>query len=163
MRWKTGKGIATSSGMEMSINLARIEDTWSVVGMRGTGSQDFVVDDVFVPDAHTCFLGEAAVETGPLYNPRLVLVTLFTAVVANSLGIARGALDAFIELATRESSTYSRDVLRDRPLVQARLARPRQLSIPPAPTSSMPSEPYGMRFALGSRTRASPLPGHGWR
>ena len=76
---------------------ARIEDTWSVVGMRGTGSQDFVVDDIFVPDAHTCFLGEPAVETGPLYNSRLVLVTLFTAVVANSLGVARGAIDAFIE------------------------------------------------------------------
>jgi alkylation response protein AidB-like acyl-CoA dehydrogenase len=102
---------------------ARIEDTWSVVGMRGTGSQDFIVDDVFVPDAHTCFFGEPAVETGLLYNPRLVLVTLFVPVVANSLGIARGAIDAFIELAARESSTYSKDVLRDRPFVQARLAK----------------------------------------
>jgi alkylation response protein AidB-like acyl-CoA dehydrogenase len=49
-------------------------------------------------------------------------VTLFTSVAANSLGIARGAIDAFIELAAGVSSTRSTDVLRDRPLVQTRLA-----------------------------------------
>ena len=101
---------------------ATIKDTWSVVGMRGTGSQDFIVDDVFVPAAHTCLLGDPALETGPLYNPRLVLVLLFIPLVANSLGIARGAIDAFIELAGRETSTRSTDLLRDRPLVQTRLA-----------------------------------------
>ena len=108
--------------MWLSPDQATIKDTWSVVGMRGTGSQDFVVDDVFVPAAHTCFLGEPAVETGPLYNPRLVLVLLFIPVAANSLGIARGAIDAFIELAGRESTTRSTDLLRDRPLGQTRLA-----------------------------------------
>jgi indole-3-acetate monooxygenase len=101
---------------------ATIMDTWSVVGMRGTGSQDFIVDDVFVPAAHTCFIGDPAVEAGPLYNPRLVLVTLFIPVAANSLGVARGAIEAFIELAGRETSTRSTDLLRDRPLVQTRLA-----------------------------------------
>jgi indole-3-acetate monooxygenase len=49
-------------------------------------------------------------------------VTLFTDVAANSLGIARGAIDAFIELAASESTTGSPVVLRERPLVQARLA-----------------------------------------
>jgi indole-3-acetate monooxygenase len=101
---------------------ATIKDTWSVVGMRGTGSQDFVVDDVFVPAARTCFVGEPAFESGPLYNPRRVFATLFFPVAANALGIARGAIDAFIELAARESSTRSPEVLRDRPLVQTRLA-----------------------------------------
>ncbi len=101
---------------------ATIKDTWSVVGMRGTGSQDFIVDDVLVPDAHTCFIGEPAVEAGPLYNPRRVFVTLFSTVAANALGIARGAIDTFIELAARESSTASTAVLRERPFVQARLA-----------------------------------------
>jgi alkylation response protein AidB-like acyl-CoA dehydrogenase len=101
---------------------ATIKDTWSVVGMRGTGSQDFIVKDVFVPATNTCFLGDPAAEAGPLYNPRLVLSFLFTTVVANSLGIARGAIDAFIELAASDSSTASTVVLRDRPFVQARLA-----------------------------------------
>ena len=101
---------------------ATIQDTWSVVGMRGTGSQDFVLDDVWVPDTHTCFLGDPAIEAGPLYDPRLVFVILFTAVVANSLGIARGAIEALIGLAAHVTSTRSTDLLRDRPLVQTRLA-----------------------------------------
>ena len=107
--------------MWLSPDQATIKDTWSVVGMRGTGSQDFVVNDVFVPDAHTCFLGEPAAERGPLYHPRLVIVTLFSLAAANSLGIARGAVEAFIDLASSENSTASTTVLRERPFVQARL------------------------------------------
>jgi alkylation response protein AidB-like acyl-CoA dehydrogenase len=90
--------------------------------MRGTGSQDFVVTDTFVPTSHTSFLGEAPSETGPLYNPRLVLAFAFLPIVANSCGIARGAIDSFIELASRESSTQSGIILRDRAFVQSRLA-----------------------------------------
>jgi hypothetical protein len=37
-----------------------------VLGMRGTGSQDFVVDNVVVLAGHTCFIGEPASESGPL-------------------------------------------------------------------------------------------------
>ena len=118
----TAAGTLRVRAMWLPSGQATIKDTWSVVGLRGTGSQDFMVDDVFVPAAHSCFIGEPPVEAGPLYHPRPVFVTLFTAVVGNSLGIARGAIDAFIELAARESSTRSTDLLRDRPLVQSRLA-----------------------------------------
>jgi hypothetical protein len=86
-----------------------------VVGMQGTGSPDFIVDDGFAPAAHTCFIGEPAVEAGPSYNPRLVMMTLFSAAAANSLGIARGAIEALIELTGRESSSRPTDVLRDCP------------------------------------------------
>jgi indole-3-acetate monooxygenase len=102
---------------------AAIVDTWSVVGMRGTGSQDFVIEDIFVPTAHTCFLGEPSLEAGPLYRPRMILVTAWSATIGNALGIARGAIDAFIDLAGRESSTSSTALLRDRPFVQTRVAQ----------------------------------------
>jgi alkylation response protein AidB-like acyl-CoA dehydrogenase len=118
----TAAGTPRVRAMWVSAADATVQDTWSVVGMRGTGSHDYVVDDVFVPAAHTCFLGEPALEAGPLYHPRLILTLAWTATVANALGIARGAIDAFIELAPRESSTGSAAVLRDRPFVQARLA-----------------------------------------
>jgi indole-3-acetate monooxygenase len=115
----TEAGTPKVRAMLVPSDQATIQDTWSVVGMRGTGSQDFVLDDVWVPDAQICFLGDPAFEAGP---PRLVLVILFIPIAANSLGIARGAIDAFIQLAASATSTRSTDVLRDRPLVQTRLA-----------------------------------------
>jgi len=101
---------------------ATIKDTWTVVGMRGTGSHDFAVEDVFVPEAHTYSVNDPARETGPLYHPRLYYTSMWTATAANALGIARGALDAMTELASQRSSTMSTALLRDRPLVQARVA-----------------------------------------
>jgi alkylation response protein AidB-like acyl-CoA dehydrogenase len=51
-------------------------DTWDTVGMRGTGSHDFVVENVFVPTEHTCFVGDPPYEAGPLYDSRRIMVTL---------------------------------------------------------------------------------------
>ena len=97
---------------------ATIHDTWSVVGMSGTGSHDYSVDDWFVPDEHTFSLSNPPVETGPLYHPRLVMVVVWTPYVANLLGMARGAMDAFIQLAGEVASTGSMATLRDRASVQ---------------------------------------------
>jgi indole-3-acetate monooxygenase len=99
-----------------------IEDTWSVVGMCGTGSHDFIVDDVFVPTPHTFSFTDPPEESGALYHPRLILVVAWTDTVGNALGIARGAIDALIELATYRSSTSAPTLLRDRPFVQTRVA-----------------------------------------
>ncbi|HEX9871440.1 MAG TPA: acyl-CoA dehydrogenase family protein, partial [Candidatus Tectomicrobia bacterium] len=102
-------------------NVATIADTWSVVGMCGTGSHDFIVDDVFVPTPHTFSFTEAPDEAGALYHPRLLLIVAWTDTVGNALGIARGAIDACIELATYSRSTSAATLLRDRPLVQTRI------------------------------------------
>jgi alkylation response protein AidB-like acyl-CoA dehydrogenase len=101
---------------------AEILDTWRVLGLRGTGSHDFRVADVFVPEHHSAAMGAPPREKGPLYNARLHIASIWTATVGNALGIARGALDAFIDLASVKSSTMSTALLRDRPLVQARTA-----------------------------------------
>lgn len=101
---------------------ATILDTWSVMGLRGTGSHDFTVQDAFVPADHSYSLAEPPRDTGTLYHPRMLLISLWTATAANALGIARGAIDAFVALAGQASSTMSTALLRDRPLVQTRVA-----------------------------------------
>lgn len=99
-----------------------IVDTWSVMGMRGTGSQDFTVDNVFVPAARSCLADAAPAETGPLYNQRAWYVNLWTPSAANALGIARGAIDSLADIAATEASTMSAHLLRDRSMVQTRIA-----------------------------------------
>ena len=99
-----------------------IVDTWSVMGMRGTGSQDFIVDDVFVPARRSCLSDDPPNETGPLFNHRAWYVHIWTPSAANALGIARGAIDSLAEIAATEASTMSANLLRDRPMVQARIA-----------------------------------------
>lgn len=117
----TPAGTPKVRAMWLPIEDATIIDTWSTIGMRGTGSQDFTVDDVFVPADRTCFIAEPPVEKGPLYNQRLFLVTLWTTTAGNALGIARGAIDTFVDIALRDASTQSTALLRDRPFVQSRV------------------------------------------
>ena len=100
---------------------AEILDTWHVLGLRGSGSHDFTLADQFVPDRQSVSPTDPPREKGVLYDPRLHLSWIWTPTAANALGIARGALDAFAELAGT-STTMSMAPLRDRPLVQARVA-----------------------------------------
>ena len=117
----TAAGVPLTRAAWIPASVARIDDTWSVVGLRGTGSHDFIVDDVFVDKRHMSSFADPPLERGRLYNPRTFFVTLWVVTAANALGIARGAIDTFIDLAGR-SSTSSPLPLRDRPAVQSRVA-----------------------------------------
>jgi alkylation response protein AidB-like acyl-CoA dehydrogenase len=119
---RTPGGLPLTRILLVPVTAARIIDTWSVVGMCGTGSQDFVVEDVFVPAAHTFSLAEPPAASGPLYHQRLLFVVAWTPTVANALGMARGALDTFTRLAQQAHSTSSTTLLRDRPQVQTQVA-----------------------------------------
>jgi alkylation response protein AidB-like acyl-CoA dehydrogenase len=90
-----------------------IIDTWTTAGLRGTGSNDFTIDNVFVPAGRTFRL------SGPPPHPEatsgLSIVSAFTSAVgAVPLGIAQHAFDAFIELATNKTPLGSMGTLRDR-------------------------------------------------
>jgi alkylation response protein AidB-like acyl-CoA dehydrogenase len=102
-----------------------LEDTWEVSGLAGTGSHDFTVAHVFVPDAYTwCFgpdMPRGPHYQGPLY--RFPLVGLFRLPVsAVALGIAQGALEACLALAPAKRTLIGTGVLRDQPFFQARIA-----------------------------------------
>ena len=100
---------------------ATVHDTWHVVGLCGTGSNDFVLEDVFVPTERSFRLYDPPLEAGYLYHPRTMLTAIWVLVSAVALGAARGAMDAFKELACESGTTISTTLLRDRPHVQSRV------------------------------------------
>ena len=79
---------------------AKIIDNWQVIGLRGTGSDSYGVEDLFVPQKYTASRDNEAErrEPGLLYKftSGMIYAMSFSNV---SLGIARGALEAFIVLA----------------------------------------------------------------
>ncbi len=103
------------------VETAAIYDTWQVVGLCGTGSNDFELEDVFVPSERVFRLYDPPLEAGFLYHPRTLLTAIWVLVAAVALGTARGAMDAFRELAAGAGTTISSTLLRDRPQVQARV------------------------------------------
>jgi alkylation response protein AidB-like acyl-CoA dehydrogenase len=97
-------------------------DTWDVSGLRGTGSHDLVVKSVHVDARWTVSLTGAPRETGALYRfPVFGLLAL--GVSAVTLGIARTAIDAFVELAASKKPMGGARTLRERELVQVEIAR----------------------------------------
>jgi alkylation response protein AidB-like acyl-CoA dehydrogenase len=79
---------------------AKITDTWQVIGLRGTGSDDYEVKDLFVPEEYSYTRESDADrrETGTLY--RFSIYNMFgMAFCAVALGIARSVLTDFIALA----------------------------------------------------------------
>lgn len=100
-----------------------IHDTWKVSGLRATGSCDFEMHEVFVPEQNThAFIGSTPTQAGLIYRLPAVSVFGWTVAVV-PLGIARGAMDAFIELASRKTRLGTSALLRDRETVQSTIGR----------------------------------------
>jgi alkylation response protein AidB-like acyl-CoA dehydrogenase len=101
---------------------AEIIDTWTVSGLRGTGSHDIAVRELRVPVTRSVSIThDPPVATGALYAfPLFGLLALGIAAVA--LGIARRALDEIVELAAGKTPTGGRRTLAQRSTVQAQLA-----------------------------------------
>jgi len=103
----------------------QVFDIWHTSGLRATGSNDYQVTDLFVPDRFAiAFPGfhPAPRQPGPLFVTPLPS-TFVSGIAANILGIARAAIDTLIELAATKTTAGAGSVLRDRPLAQADLAR----------------------------------------
>jgi indole-3-acetate monooxygenase len=103
---------------------AEMTDIWHVIGLRGTGSDQYSVADLFVPEEF-CVARDMAArprEKGLLY--RFSNLQLYSAGFAGvAMGIARSALDAFIELARDKIPRGARRTLRDNNVIQSQVAQ----------------------------------------
>ena len=101
---------------------ATMIDVWQVMGLRGTGSDDYEVKDLFVPEAYGYTRESDADrrERGPLY--RFSIFNMFgIGFCGVALGIARTVLDDFIRLATEKKAYYSTSVLRASAAIQGQV------------------------------------------
>lgn len=108
----------------------KVEDTWYVDGMSGTGSNDVVVENVYVPAERSVSMLEMStghgpgslLHEGPLYHtPMLPILTL--AATTPALGQARAAVQRFRERLADRLRLGSRTKQGDKASAQMRLAR----------------------------------------
>ncbi|MEU4067033.1 3-hydroxy-9,10-secoandrosta-1,3,5(10)-triene-9,17-dione monooxygenase oxygenase subunit [Streptomyces wedmorensis] len=108
----------------------RVDDVWDTVGLRGSGSNDIVVEDAFVPAHRTLGYGPVTalrcpgheVNHEPLY--RLPYASVFTTAVSTAMvGIAEGAYEDHLAAARRSVRSSRGGPAAEDPFAQVRLAR----------------------------------------
>lgn len=107
-----------------------IVDVWDTVGLRGTGSNDIVVEDVFVPKHRAlsfmatskCKTPGQEVNPGPLYRLPYGSVHPST-ITAPIIGMAQGAYDAHVEhQGKRVRAAYAGEQSKEDPFSKVRIA-----------------------------------------
>ncbi len=71
-----------------------IQDTWHTTGLRGTGSNDYRVSDLFIPERHSFSFMEPAKREGPIWRRNNAILPKGSGV---PLGVARSTIDLFAE------------------------------------------------------------------
>jgi 3-hydroxy-9,10-secoandrosta-1,3,5(10)-triene-9,17-dione monooxygenase len=109
----------------------RIEDVWNVVGLRGTGSNDILVEDVFIPEANTLSMSETGQCKGPgqeqntanLY--KLPFHSIFTTTICTPIiGMAYGAYAEHVDMQQkRVRAAYLGEKASLDPFAAVRIAR----------------------------------------
>ena len=108
----------------MPASSIEIEDIWNTIGLRGTASDGYTLKDRFVPAAFTTVRDEADYRQyeAPLYL-FLSMNMYAMGFAGTALGIAQGALDAFMALAQDKTPRLHRSRLADNDLVQYETAQ----------------------------------------
>jgi len=104
--------------------VAGMQDTWRVIGLRGTGSDSYAANDLFVPAAHSIERDTPRErrERGPLYlfPTSGVYAPCFAGV---ALGIARSLLDDLIRLAHVKTPRGFSKTLRESQVAQMQIGQ----------------------------------------
>jgi indole-3-acetate monooxygenase len=107
----------------LPVGACEILDTWHTTGLRGTGSHDWQVTDLCVPEARSFpVLRDGPPEPGAL-STRDFVAYAGPRVAAVALGIARDALDAFTALARTKTPVLATSTLATQHTTHERVGR----------------------------------------
>jgi alkylation response protein AidB-like acyl-CoA dehydrogenase len=102
---------------------ATMYDVWDVIGLKGTGTDSYSVENLFIPEKFAALRDDpnALRETGPLYKLSTNMV-FGMGFAATALGVARATLDAAIAL-TRKKTPQGLSAMRENNAVQGVIGR----------------------------------------
>jgi alkylation response protein AidB-like acyl-CoA dehydrogenase len=102
---------------------ATMHDVWDVIGLKGTGTDSYSVENLFIPEKFAALRDDPSAlrEDGPLY--RLSTNMVFgMGFAATALGVARATLDAATEL-SRGKTPQGLKAMRENNAVQGLIGR----------------------------------------
>jgi alkylation response protein AidB-like acyl-CoA dehydrogenase len=105
------------------VTSATMYDVWDVIGLNGTGTDSYSVDNLLIPEKFAALRDDATAlrEQGPLY--KITTYTMYgLGFAAVSLGVARATLDAATDLARGKASVGIK-AMRENNAVQAAIGR----------------------------------------
>jgi alkylation response protein AidB-like acyl-CoA dehydrogenase len=105
------------------IDQVQIIDTWNATGLRGTGSHDVAVHDVFIPESRTFNLFAARYRADDPYSCVPLLHRFAGTMVGVGLGAAQHAIDAFVETADKKVAGGDFVLVKERAIARIELAR----------------------------------------
>jgi alkylation response protein AidB-like acyl-CoA dehydrogenase len=120
---RNGEGRVVTRSLLFPREQAELLDNWNPIGLRGTASESYTVTDLFVAEEYSSTREDPTLrrEPGRLYAfPQQTLYSVGIASVA--LGIARGMLDAFMELVL-DKTPRGLGRLADNAVIQAEIAK----------------------------------------
>lgn len=102
-----------------------VDDVWFMSGMAGTGSNDIVVEDAFVPEyrsiaASDFFVGKDSVHENPLYSLPFIPF-IYCEAVGVYCGGLEGATAAYERLVQNKVMSWTGDVLAEKPIAHVDL------------------------------------------
>ncbi len=109
-------------------NACRVDDTWFNVGLKGSGSKDIIVDDLFVPAHRSLSMADlreatspgARVNPGPLYQ--VPLIARNYALAAPALGVARGAFAEWVAWTRTRVASFTGEAVAQHAPIQVEIA-----------------------------------------
>ena len=101
----------------------KVLQTWDTMGLRGTGSHDWLIEDAYVQDAHTWLPADRPCAAGPAWRAPDRSVVAWIANAGHALGAAQGAIDELVEASGAAASSGDARRLAEREAFRIAVAR----------------------------------------